>query len=701
MNRTDASRQAAALVAQMTPDEKISQLLYNAPAIPRLGIRSYNWWSEALHGVARAGLATVFPQAIGMAAIFSPEFVGEIAGVIAEEARAKYNMAQKEGDTGIYKGLTFWSPNINIFRDPRWGRGQETFGEDPFLTAGDGMAFVRGLQGNGKYMKAAACAKHFAVHSGPEELRHAFNAEADARDLEETYLPAFEKLVREAHVEAVMGAYNRTNGEPCCASKALLVDTLRGRWGFAGHVVSDCGAINDFHMHHHVTETAEDSAAMAIGAGCDLNCGRMYAYLTAALADGKITEAQLDEAATRLFTTRVLLGEFADDNPYNDIPFERVDCEEHRALNREAARQSLVLLKNDGFLPRDPASVRTVAVIGPNAASIPALEGNYSGTAGEYITPADGVRRALPEARVYVSHGSHLFKGKLEGCSDVPDDRLSEAAAMARRADLVLLCVGLDPTVEGEQGDASNFGAAGDKLDLRLPECQRHLVRTVCEASDNVVIAVLAGSAIDLGEDAARARAIIHAWYPGARGGEAIADLILGRYSPSGRLPVTFYRADRALPEFTDYRMEGRTYRFYDGEPLYPFGYGLSYTTFSYDTFTAEMTPDGHLRGSVRVTNTGTRAGHEAVQLYTHLRAPGQRTPRFQLCAVRKVYLEPGEAAAVPFDVEPYWLSVVTEAGERVPHRGGIDVYAGGHQPDARSEALCGSPCLHLLLSAR
>ena len=509
MNRSDARKQATALVAQMTPDEKISQLLHTAPAIPRLGIRAYNWWNEALHGVARAGLATVFPQAIGMAAAFSPALVGEAASVIAEEARAKYNMAQKEGDTGIYKGLTFWSPNINIFRDPRWGRGQETYGEDPFLTAEDGMAFVRALQGDGEYMKAAACAKHFAVHSGPEELRHSFDAEADARDLAETYLPAFEKLVREAHVEAVMGAYNRTNGEPCCGSKTLLADTLRGKWGFSGHVVSDCGAINDFHLHHHVTETAEDAAAMALDAGCDLNCGRMFAYLAAALADGKITEAQLDEAATRLFTTRVLLGEFDENNPYNDIPYERVDCAEHQALNREIARQSLVLLKNDGYLPRDPASVSTVAVIGPNAASVIALEGNYSGTAGEYITPADGIRRALPGARVYVSRGSHLYKNKLEGCSAVPDDRLSEAAAMARRADLVLLCVGLDSTIEGEQGDASNFGAAGDKIDLRLPECQRHLVRTVCEASDNVVVAVLAGSAIDLGADAAGHNAVV------------------------------------------------------------------------------------------------------------------------------------------------------------------------------------------------
>lgn len=699
MNRSDARKQAAALVAQMTPDEKISQLLYTAPAIPRLGIRAYNWWNEALHGVARAGLATVFPQAIGMAAAFSPALVGEAASVIAEEARAKYNMAQKEGDTGIYKGLTFWSPNINIFRDPRWGRGQETYGEDPFLTAEDGMAFVRALQGDGEYMKAAACAKHFAVHSGPEELRHSFDAEVDARDLAETYLPAFEKLVREAHVEAVMGAYNRTNGEPCCGSKTLLADTLRGKWGFSGHVVSDCGAINDFHLHHHVTETAEDAAAMALDAGCDLNCGRMFAYLAAALADGKITEAQLDEAATRLFTTRVLLGEFDENNPYNDIPYERVDCAEYQALNREIARQSLVLLKNDGYLPRDPASVSTVAVIGPNAASVIALEGNYSGTAGEYITPADGIRRALPGARVYVSRGSHLYKNKLEGCSAVPDDRLSEAAAMARRADLVLLCVGLDSTIEGEQGDASNFGAAGDKIDLRLPECQRHLVRTVCEASDNVVVAVLAGSAIDLGEDAAHARAVIHAWYPGARGGEAIADLILGRYSPSGRLPVTFYRAGDTLPDFTDYRMEGRTYRFFEGEPLYPFGYGLSYTTFAYDGFTAEMTPDGHLTGSVRVTNTGAREGDEPVQIYTHLRVPGQRTPRFQLSALEKIRLAPGEAKTVSFDVEPYWISVVTEAGERVPHHGEMDMYAGGHQPDARSEALCGVPCLHLVLN--
>ena len=697
INREEARKQAAALVAQMTSDEKIAQLMSGSPTIERLGLKSYHWWNEALHGVARAGLATVFPQAIGMAATFNVPMMKQTAEIIAEEGRAKYNMAQEEGDHGIYKGLTFWSPNINIFRDPRWGRGQETYGEDPYLTAEMGMAFVRGLQGDGPYLKAAACAKHYAVHSGPETLRHEFDAVVDDRDLWETYLPAFEKLVCEADVESVMGAYNCVGGEPCCGSYTLLDDILRKKWGFEGHVVSDCGAINDFHLRHHVTETAEDSAALALKSGCDLNCGRMFGYLVQALADGKITEEDLDKAAVRLLTTRVMLGEFADDNPYNAIPYDVVDCPVHQAHNTEAARQSLVLLKNENnFLPADPAKVKNIAVIGPNADSIAALDGNYNGTAGEYITPLSGIRRAFPDARIWFSQGCHLWRNKLEGCSPVPDDRLSEAAAMAKRADLTVLCVGLDPSLEGEEMHSSNNRPGGDKPDLYLPECQRNLVRAVCAASDNVVIVMLAGSAMDPGEEADSAKALIHAWYPGARGGEAIGDLIAGKFSPSGKLPVTFYRGDAELPEFTDYAMENRTYRFYRDEPLYPFGFGLSYSSFAYDSLQVRRAEDGSLTANVNVTNTGKCAAMEAVQMYTHLHADS-RTPIFQLCAAEKVRLAPGESASVTLTAQPYWLSVVTESGERVP-AGAIDVYVGGHQPDEKSTALTGTACLKAVL---
>jgi len=419
--------------------------------------------------------------------------------------------------------------------------------------------------------------------------------------------------------------------------------------------------------------------------------------LVQALADGKITEADLDKAAVRLLTTRVMLGEFADDNPYNSIPYDVVDCPAHQAHNKEAARQSLVLLKNENnFLPADPAKVKNIAVIGPNADSIAALDGNYNGTAGEYITPLSGIRRAFPDARIRFSQGCHLWKNKLEGCSPVPDDRLSEAVAMAKRADLTVLCVGLDPSLEGEEMHSSNNRPGGDKPDLYLPECQRNLVRAVCEASDKVVIVMLAGSAMDPGEEADNARALIHAWYPGARGGEAIGDLIAGKFSPSGKLPVTFYRGDAALPEFTDYAMENRTYRFYRDEPLYPFGFGLSYSSFAYDSLQVRRAEDGSLTANVNVTNTGKCAAMETVQMYTHLHADS-RTPVFQLCAAEKVLLAPGESASVTLTAQPYWLSVVTESGERVP-AGAIDVYVGGHQPDEKSTALTGTACLKAVL---
>ena len=379
-NREEARKKAEALVARMTLEEKASQLKYNAPAIPRLGIPAYNWWNEVLHGVARAGTATVFPQAIGLAAMFDEDMQEEIASAIAEEARAKFNGQSRHGDRDIYKGLTVWSPNINIFRDPRWGRGHETYGEDPYLTSRLGVRFIQGLQGNGKYLKTAACSKHFAVHSGPEAERHQFDARVNRKDLFETYLPAFEATVKEAGVESVMGAYNRVNGEPACGSKTLLKDILRGKWGFKGHVVSDCWAILDFHTHHMVTATAPESAALALENGCDLNCGVTYLHLLAALQEGLIREEQITEACVRLMTTRYLLGLFDEDCEYDSIPVTAVDTAEHQALAQRAAEKSMVLLENDGVLPLDPEKVKTIAVIGPNADSVMALEGNYNGT---------------------------------------------------------------------------------------------------------------------------------------------------------------------------------------------------------------------------------------------------------------------------------------------------------------------------------
>ena len=477
MNHAEARVLAERLVAQMTLEEKASQLRYNAPAIERLGIPEYNWWNEALHGVARAGTATVFPQAIGLAAVFDEAFHQKIADTVATEARAKYNAQRAHGDRDIYKGLTFWSPNINIFRDPRWGRGHETLGEDPYLTSRMGTAYIKGLQGDGEYMKTAACAKHFCVHSGPEAIRHEFDAVATPKDMEETYLPAFESAVREGHVEAVMGAYNRVNGEPACGSKTLLTDILRDKWGFEGHVTSDCWAIMDFHMYHHVTDTAPESAALALKSGCDLNCGEVYLHLLEALQEGLITEDDITEAAVRLFTTRYLLGMFADDCAWDAIGYEQNDTDEHDALAQAAAEKSMVLLKNDGILPLDPEKIHSVAVIGPNAESIRALIGNYHGTSSRYVTLLDGIRSYCREhgIRVFYSEGCPLVNDKAEGLAK-QDDRFSEAVACAEMADVVIACVGLDETLEGEQGDASNYSASGDKISLELPEPQVRLM---------------------------------------------------------------------------------------------------------------------------------------------------------------------------------------------------------------------------------
>ena len=534
MDRNKARENARILVSQMTLEEKASQLRYDAPAIPRLGIPAYNWWNEALHGVARAGTATSFPQAIGMAAMFDDALLERLGDVAATEGRAKYNALSAEADRDIYKGLTFWSPNINIFRDPRWGRGHETYGEDPYLTARLGKAYVRGLQGQGETMKAAACAKHLAVHSGPEALRHRFNAEATPKDMEETYLRAFEACIRDAKVEAVMGAYNRTNAEPCCGSKALLVDTVRGKWGFEGHIVSDCWAIRDFHEGHMVTQTPAQSAALAMEMGCDLNCGNTYIHMMRAYEEGLVTEQQITQAAERLFTTRYMLGILGEGSEFDAIAYETVECPEHLALAQEAARKSCVLLKNDGLLPLDPETVGNIGVIGPNANSRIALIGNYHGTASRYVTVLEGIQDAMEgKGRVLYSEGCHLFKDKTEPLA-WDDDRLAEAAAVAKRSDTVILVLGLDETLEGEEGDTGNAAASGDKLDLLLPVPQRKLLSRVLEIGKPTVVLLMAGSAIDLSEAQEKANAVLLTWYPGAGGGRAVADLLFGKASPSG-----------------------------------------------------------------------------------------------------------------------------------------------------------------------
>ena len=679
-DRSEAARRAKDLVSRMNKKKKASQLKYDGPAIPRLGVPAYNWWNEALHGVARAGTATVFPQAIGLAAMFDEDMQQEIASVISDEARAKYNGQSAHEDRDIYKGLTVWSPNINIFRDPRWGRGHETYGEDPYLTSRLGVRFIEGLQGDGRYLKTAACSKHFAVHSGPEALRHEFNAEATPKDLAETYLPAFEATVREAGVESVMGAYNRVNGEPACGSEFLLKKTLREAWGFQGHVVSDCWAIRDFHVNHHVTDTAPESAALAIRNGCDLNCGNTYLHMLEAVQEGLVTEEQITTACERLFTTRYLLGLFDGDCEYNRIPVTAVDTDENAALALRAAEKSMVLLENDGVLPLDPGKVKTVAVIGPNADSVPALEGNYNGTSSRYVTFLAGIRQycAAHGIRVLYSLGSHLFKDRTSGLAQA-DDRLAEAAMYAEAADVTIACVGLDAGLEGEEGDTGNEYFSGDKKDLLIPESQRRLMACLKKSARKLVTVIAAGSSLNVPEGNAK----IFAWYPGQAGGTALARILFGEVCPGGHLPLTFYRDVEDLPAFEDYHMKNRTYRYFTGTPLYPFGFGLSYTAFAVSD--AACQPEGM---AVTVANTGDRVGDAVLQVYVACDSPfAPLHPR--LCGFRRVSLAAGESRRVVIPLDSLTATVVDEEGRRQPVEH-MTFHVGLCQPDALSVRLTG-----------
>ena len=696
MNRELAREKAKALVAKMTVEEAASQLRYDAPAVERLGVPAYNWWNEALHGVARAGTATSFPQAIGLAATFDPQLIEELGEVAATEGRAKYNACSKFGDRDIYKGLTFWSPNVNIFRDPRWGRGHETYGEDPLLTAELGKAYVRGLQGDGEVMRSAACAKHFAVHSGPEALRHRFNAVADAKDMAETYLPAFKALVQEAGVEAVMGAYNRTNGEPCCGSKTLLTDIVRGEWGFEGHVVSDCWAIRDFHEQHQVTDTPEESAAMAIRNGCDVNCGNTYIYMMKAYEQGLVTEDEIRESAIRLFTTRYLLG-LMEGCEYDSIPVTAVECKEHIAKAREAEEKSCVLLKNDGLLPLNKEKIQTLAVIGPNANSRSALIGNYHGTSSRYITVLEGIQDAVGEdVRVLYAQGSHLFRNREENLGQ-PDDRIAEALSMTEIADAVVLVVGLDETLEGEEGDTGNAAASGDKLDLLLPECQRKLMDAVLAMGKPTAIVLMAGSSIDLQAAGEKANAVLLGWYPGARGGKTIADILFGMISPSGKLPLTFYKNEQLslMPDFTDYSMKGRTYKYFEHEPLYPFGYGLTYGDV-YCTGAEAKRENGKIVVETALRNDG-RATQDVVQVYVQNEGSKNAPRNPRLCGFARVRLGKGEEKKVRLEIDEKQLLVVNQAGEYVSE-GRPVLYVGMSQSDARSFALTGHACVKIEL---
>jgi beta-glucosidase len=823
------------LVSQMTLKEKVSQMVHDAPAIERLGIPPYNWWNECLHGVGRAGIATVFPQAIGLAATWNVVLIHQVAVATSDEARAKHHDALRKGIHKQYFGLTFWSPNVNIFRDPRWGRGQETYGECPYLTARMGVAFVKGLQGtDAKYLKTVATPKHYAVHSGPEPDRHTFNAIADERDLRETYLPHFEACVKEAGAHSIMGAYNRTNGEACCASPTLLEKILRQEWGFDGYVVSDCAAIYDIFANHKIVETLEEAAALAVKNGCDLNCGVVYAALQDAVAQGLITESTIDQSLKRLFTARFRLGMFdpPEQVPYAQIPYEVVDSPEHRKMALQAARESIVLLKNkDSLLPLRK-DIGSIAVIGPNADNIEVLLGNYSGTPSQPVTLLEGIRQTVsPETRVTYAQGCDLaegfpildvvsqdylcpadvdaanadrqgglsatyypnpkFKGEptlvrtdplvdfvwkattpvtdqiadpfsvrwtgklippesgtynlgVRGCSGYRlylDDKpvveletwsepitriakleleagrayevrleyvyhnfdhdpvaqllwslpstnlLPKAIEAANNADVIVLALGLSSALEGEEMpiDVPGF-KGGDRIAIGLPSPQEELLKQIHALGKPVVLALLNGSALAVHWAAENVPAIVEAWYPGQAGGQAVADVLFGDYNPAGRLPVTFYKSLEDLPPFEDYRIEGHTYRYFRGEPLYAFGYGLSYTTFAYSNLQLSaraIACDETITVSADVQNTGDRAGDEVVQLYISNLTASVPTPIRQLAGFERVHLEPGQTRRIAFTLMPRQLSVIDDGGQQVVEPGEFQVAIGGHQPSA------------------
>lgn len=685
------------LISRLTIEEKAAQMMHEAPAIPRLGIPEYNWWNEGLHGVARAGIATVFPQAIGLAAMFDAVLLHRVATAISDEARAKYHEYLRQDDHGMYKGLTLWSPNINIFRDPRWGRGHETYGECPYLSARLGVAFCRGLQGDSsRYLKTVATPKHFAVHSGPESLRHSFDAIVSEKDLRETYLPAFEACVVEGGAESVMSAYNRVNGEPCSASPTLLGKILRDEWGFGGYVVSDCWAIKDIHEGHHVTKTFEESATLAIKAGCDLNCGCSYGYLPGAVAQGLLLESDVDLCIRRLFRARVRLGMFdpPEEVPYAKIPYEVNDSEEHRDLARTAAQKSMVLLKNArGTLPLKK-NIRNVAVIGPNAYDPKVLKANYFGEASRWVTPLDGIRAAVGKrTKVWYAQGCERTGTVLEGLGRSAN--FSEAVSVAQRADAVVVCLGLDTELEGEQGDAAKSQAAGDKIDLELPGLQLRLLQELAALGKPTILVVLAGSPLNLSwpEESPQVGAILQVWYPGEEGGTALADLLFGAESPAGRLPVTFPRSLSDLPPFVEYAMKGRTYRYLEKPPLYPFGYGLSYTRFAYsspEVSKPRLAAGETVQISATVTNVGKVTSDEVVQLYIKDLEASVVVPHHSLRGFRRVRLSPGDSERVTFDVASRDLMIVDDTGRRVLEPGRFRATIGGSQPDERSLELLG-----------
>jgi beta-glucosidase len=683
------------LVSRMSLLEKVAQLRNGAPNIFRLGLPAYDYWNECLHGVGRAGVATVFPQAIGLAATWDTALIHEMADTIATEARAKHNAyaALHEGDSAKYIGLSFWTPNINLFRDPRWGRGQETYGEDPFLTGRLAVSFIQGLQGSDpKYMKAQACAKHFAVHSGPEWERHRFNAIPSDQDLYECYLPQFEAAVREGHVGAVMGAYNRLFGEPCCSSPFLLTDLLRKQWGFDGHVVSDCGAIFDIHAYHNVVASAEEASVRALRAGCDLCCGTNYDSLTKAVRVGLLSEKEIDLALSRNLAVRFKLGMFdpSDRVQYARIPLTQNDTPEHEGLALKVARETMVLLKNNGVLPLDRSKLKRIAVIGANAESVVMLCGNYNGQPARPVSILEGIKAAAGPGIEVSYEACCPLTVRQDQANLIFTPVYEKALAKAKQADVVIYVGGLSPELEGEQMDVELDGfIGGDRTRIELPRIQHELLQALHGTGKPVIFVHCSGSAVAMPWEAKNLPAILQAWYPGEQGGRAVAEVLFGQYNPAGRLPITFYGATTDLPDFMDYGMTNRTYRFFSGTPMFAFGHGLSYTRFEYQNAklnTTNVKAGETLRVTVEVKNNGGRDGEEVVQAYFRALKPGLFRGKQALCGFARVPVAKGATAAATLEIPAERLRCWSTAAKRyVVEPGDYEMLLGAASDDVRS----------------
>lgn len=694
------------LISRLTLEEKADQMMHNTAAIVRLDITPYSYWNEALHGVGRSAVATVFPQAIGLGATFDPDLALRVSSAISDEARALHNAAKAKGYYKQYGGLTFWTPNINIFRDPRWGRGQETYGEDPYLTAALGTSFVKGLQGdNPKFLKTAACAKHFAVHSGPEKLRHEFNAVASPKDLYETYLPAFQALV-EADVEAVMCAYNSTNGEPCCSNNYLINDVLRKQWNFKGHVVSDCWAVIDLFTPkdkggHGVVKTKAEAAVLAVKSGVSLNCGDSYTALPEAVKLGLIKEKEIDYQLAILLKTRFKLGLFdpMGANPYDAISIDVVNSKEHRELAKEVALKGIVLLKNNGILPLKK-DLSKYFITGPGAANVEILLGNYHGVSANMVTLLEGVAKEVdPASQLQYRLGAMLNQTAV--------NTIDWASGNAGNSDATIAVLGISSLLEGEEGESLASPTAGDRLDYNLPQNQIDYLKNLRKAADAnpadkkpIIAVITGGSPMNLAEVHELADAVLLVWYPGEEGGTAVADILFGKVSPSGKLPITFPKSLDQLPPYEDYAMKGRTYKYMNVDPLYPFGFGLSYTSFSYGEAkiaSKTISKKQNISISVTLTNTGKVKSDEIVQLYVTDLIASVTVPNYQLAKMNRITLEAGESKEVTFELTPKAFEMVKENGSRTIESGDFKIYIGGSSPMKRSFEL-GAPKMSELL---